>query len=89
MKSKSEKEMRATIMNMAKILGCVQEVKDIFTKYDNLLKTTTDPMERYQMGLAGVKELHVLMGMRGALIVNDQIIIPQDATFNPNKYSIT
>jgi len=87
-KVKTEKEMRKTVLHMAKLLGCVHEVQTIFSKYDNLLKTATDNNERYQIGLAGVKELHTLMGMRGALIVDGQIILPPEKTFDPNKYII-
>ena len=88
MKGKTESEMRKTVMHMAKLLGCVPEVQAIFSKYDVMLKQATDPMEKYQIGLSGVKELHTLMGMRGALIVNDQIIIPQDKMFDPTKYKV-
>ncbi len=89
MTGKSEKEMRKTVLHMAKLLGCVQEVQAIFNKYDVLLKQSVDPNERYQIGLSGVKELHTLMGMKGALIVNGQIILPPDKNFNPNKYIIS
>lgn len=85
----TEKEMRIRVLKMAKLLGCVPEVENIFKKYDSLLKNCVDPTERYQMGLAGVSELHTLMGMRGALIVNGQIIIPQTQNFDPNKYNIS
>ncbi len=85
----TEKEMRNRVIKMAKLLGCVPEVETIFNKYDNLLKGCTNPTERYQIGLAGVSELHTLMGMRGALIVNGQIIIPQAENFDPNKYKIS
>ena len=85
----SEKEMRNRVIKIAKFLGCDHEVESIFKKYDNLLKNCTDPTERYQIGLAGVSELHALMGMRGALIVNGQIIIPQAQNFDPNKYVIS
>lgn len=88
MKTKNEKEMRKTVLNMAKLLGCVPEVQAIFTKYDDLLSRAIDVNERYHIGLAGVKELHTLMGMRGALIVNGQIILPPDKNFNPNKYNV-
>lgn len=85
----TEKEMRSRVLKMAKLLGCVPEVETIFKKYDSLLKGCIDPNERYQIGLAGVSELHTLMGMRGALIVNGQIIIPQAENFDPNKYKIS
>lgn len=89
MNGKSEKEMRRTVLHMAQLLGCVHEVKVIFLKYDTLLKHCTDANERYQIGLAGVTELHTLMGMRGALIVDGNIIIPQDKSFDPKKYIIS
>jgi hypothetical protein len=85
----TEREMRTRVIKMAKLLGCVPEVETIFKKYDSLLKNCVDPTERYQMGLAGVSELHALMGMRGALIVNGQIIMPQAENFDPNKYLIS
>jgi hypothetical protein len=88
-KPAAEKEMRARVLKMANLLGCVPEVETIFKKYDSLLRNCVDPTERYQIGLAGVSELHTLMGMRGALIVNGQIIIPQDKNFDPNKYIIS
>jgi hypothetical protein len=84
-----EREMRTRVIKMAKLLGCVPEVETIFKKYDSLLRNCVDPTERYQIGLAGVSELHTLMGMRGALIVNGQIIIPQAENFDPAKYRIS
>jgi len=89
MKAKSEKEMRKTVLHMAKLLGCVPEVQAIFLKYDTLLRSCTDVNEKYQIGLAGVTELHTLMGMRGALIVDGNIVIPQHDTFDPKKYIIS
>jgi hypothetical protein len=84
-----EKEMRKRVRDLAKLLGCLPEVEQIFKKIDFQLKFVTDPTERYYIGLNGVKELHTLMGMRGALIVNGDIIIPQAENFDPNKYIIS
>lgn len=74
--AKPESEMRKNVLFIAKHLGCVPEVQEIFQKYDKLLAQTTDPLEKVQIGHAGVKELHLLLGCRGALIVNGQIMLP-------------
>ena len=76
---KSEQEMRKQILNFAKALKCVPEVMTIFNKYDVLLKKAADANEKYQIGIAGVTELHKLFSCKGALIVNNQIVLPSYA----------
>lgn len=80
-KLKTEAQMRKSILSIAKQLNCEGDVKKIFEKYDNYLKKTIDPQERYLIGLSGVKELHVFLECRGALIVNGEIILPPNKNF--------
>jgi hypothetical protein len=81
-KMKTEEEMRKSILSIAKQLNCEGDVKKIFEKYDNYLRTATDPQERYLIGLSGVKELHLFLECRGALIVNNEVILPPQKNFS-------
>lgn len=82
---KSEQEMRKQILNFAKALKCVPDVMAIFNKYDLLLKQATNVNEKYQIGVAGVTELHKLFSCKGALIVNNQIVLPSYAQPNTSE----
>jgi hypothetical protein len=62
----------------AKALKC-SNVMAIFNKYDLLLKQAANANEKYQIGIAGVTELHKLFSCKGALIVNNQIVLPSYA----------
>lgn len=71
-----EKKFRKHILIMAKNLGCYMEIKQIMEKYDNILKNCTNELERKQIGTMGIAEIHKYFFLRGALVVNGELIIP-------------
>jgi hypothetical protein len=78
MKIASEQEFRKKILQTAKRFGCDIEIKQIFARYDNLLKYSKNETERKQIALLGVTEIHKFLGCRGALVVNGELIIPAE-----------
>jgi hypothetical protein len=79
-KALSEDQSRDNLLATARKLGCEQEVKQIFNKYDALLKSCTNKSERDQMAILGIVELHKLLGCRAPLVVNEQEVLPGDPT---------
>jgi hypothetical protein len=80
-KFKTEAEMRKGLLAIGKALNCQQDVEQIFQKYDKMLKHCTNPDERYLIGLSGVKELHLFLQCKGALVVNGEVILPPEKNF--------
>ncbi len=79
---KTEQETRETIFRSAKRLGIPKEdVQKIFNKYDMALKNCTSELERQQISEMGAAEIHMLLGVRGALVVNNKEIIPKQEDF--------
>lgn len=83
----SEKQMRRAIILQAKAWGCEKEVRQIFDRYDRLLKNCSDPLERYQIGVMANAELHKFMSLSGPLVCNGQLIIPADQNWKPENSS--
>ena len=84
-KSKSETEMRRNILYHSKLLGCDGEAVKIFNRYDNLLKNCSNQKERMQIQIMGVAELHKLLQCKGALVINGELIIPQDPNYKKEE----
>lgn len=80
-KFKTEAEMRKALLSISKALNCQQDVEQIFQKYDKMLKNCTNKDERYLIGLSGVKELHLFLQCKGALVVNGEVILPPEKNF--------
>lgn len=74
----SEAEFRKAIILQAKRMGCEQEVKQLFNRYDSLLKHCTNQKERKSIAHMGIVELYKLMDCYGGLSVNGNEIIPAD-----------
>jgi len=74
----TENQTRDKIMAHAIRLGCEYEVRTLFKKYDDLLRTCKNESERKHISVLGVTEIYKLIGFRGGLMVNDQVIIPHD-----------
>ncbi|HLG26319.1 MAG TPA: hypothetical protein VI423_00875 [Paenisporosarcina sp.] len=72
----SEKETRLKLFALAKRLGCDIELRQIFTRYDNLLKTCTNLEERKQIAVLANVEVHKLFSFRNPLVVSGKEIIP-------------
>lgn len=84
-KPKTEQQMRRNMLYHAKLMGMESDAKKIFERYDNLLRGCIDPKQRYQIGIMGAAEMHKLLCCPGALIIDGQLIIPQDPNFTPPK----
>ena len=71
-----EDKMRAAVMRRAKLLGCEQEAKNIFIKYDDLLRRCSNPIERKHLSITAIAELHQLFDCRGELVINGVEVLP-------------
>jgi hypothetical protein len=72
----NEAVTRKQIMDVAKLQGSDGEAKKIFELYDRLLLNNTNPEERQQIAIMGAAEIHKLLNVQGALIVDGFEIIP-------------
>ena len=86
-KIRSEKDSRRRLLAMANGLGCKKDVEMIFNKYDSLLNKCGNENERKHISVMGLVELHNFFSCRGALVVNDQVIIPGEEGLEINKTS--
>lgn len=84
----SESGVRNNIMFIAKKQGCEIEAKQIFEKYDRILKNCKNELEYRQIATMGIAELHKLIGCRGELVVNGIEILPADPNFDPEESGI-
>lgn len=76
----SEKDTREKLFYLAKTLGCDNELKKIFNRYDNLLKHCSNLEERKQMVVMANVEVHKLFNFKNPLVVNGQEILPGEET---------
>lgn len=76
----SEYEMRKNMLAAAKELGCEGDLREIWAKYDRLLRNCKNEDERKLISIMGNQELHHLLSSEpGELIIGapgeHQIII--------------
>lgn len=57
----SEEKTRAVVMNIATQLGCQNELKEIFHKYDNLLRNCTNEVEANHIRMVALNEVNKLL----------------------------
>lgn len=79
----TEAETRVKFYSLARRMGCEMELRQIFDKYDRLLKNCTDANERKQMAVMANVEVHRLFSFRDALVVGGQEILPADPDYKP------
>jgi len=72
----NEKDTRSSILNLAKLQGCLPEAKQIFSYYDNLLSNCTNKVEQKHIALTGIAELHKLLNVQGELLVDGVEVLP-------------
>lgn len=70
----SEKDTRKNFLKHARIMGCEQEMLNLFVKYDNLLRNCTNEKERIDIGKLGALEVYKLLGGGGELYVNGELV---------------
>ena len=75
-KIQKEQHTRKYILELATLQGCYGEAVQIMDKYDRLLAGCTDVAERKHIAIMGITELHKLLNVQGALIVNGVEILP-------------
>ena len=56
-----------------------RQLQMMFNKYDNLLKNCTNELERQHIKQLGAAEVYQAMGYRGGLMVDHQLVIPDDS----------
>jgi hypothetical protein len=78
----SEAEFRRAIIQKAFYMGCDDQVKQLFNKYDNLLKGCTNNVERKQISYLGIVELYKLLDCYGGLTIGGVEILPPDPNAN-------
>ncbi len=69
---------RKKIIERATWMGCGQEVKSIFLKYDNLLKYCTNEVERKNIAYLGVCEISKYMDC-SSLTIDGQVVYDNEA----------
>lgn len=81
----NEKEFRQRLINMARRFNCEGDVRQIFEKYDRLLKNCTNEEERKHIAVTGIAELHNFFYCKGALVVNGEIVLPAQEEIELNS----
>lgn len=76
-----EDETRRRVLAMAKRFNCEIDVLQIMEKYDRLLKKCSNEMERKHIAHTGLIELHKFFYCKGALIVDDTVLLPAEPDF--------
>lgn len=89
-KRSTEDQTRRDILTTAIRMGVDREqVLQIFSKYDNLLKSAHSEQERQQISYMGAAELHRLLGVRGPLVMDGKEIIPAQVGFDESEVQQT
>lgn len=57
----TERETRKNVLELARFYRCEPEIRQLFFKYDTMLKNCTNPRERDAIALAANQELHFFM----------------------------
>ena len=64
------------VLELAKLQGSDGEARKIFDRYDRLLMNCSNQVERKHISVMGIAELHRLLNVQGALVVNGVEILP-------------
>ena len=73
-----EDETRRKLLNQARRLGCETEIRQIFTKIDNLMRNCTNQSEREDIGKMGALEIYQMLGLYGKMYVNNKLVIAKE-----------
>lgn len=95
LKVKTEQQTRKDMLWLAKHQGCETELRQIFERYDRLMRDNPDPVARKQIAVMGSVEVHRLLNVRGGLaimhtnaqgeIVGGDQIIPHDPALDQKE----
>lgn len=72
-----EDKFRSELLNLARAQGCENELKQMLDKYDSLIRGCTNPIEKKDIALNGIVEIHRLLNVSGALVVDGVEVLPQ------------
>jgi len=76
-----EAQSRASLLRVAKRMGCENELRQIMKKYDQKLSSCTNRWERKHIAVAGIMEVNKLLGCPGGVAVNGVTIVPAEPGF--------
>lgn len=77
----SEKETKASIIELARKNGCEDKVKKIIYNFEEAVKTAATEEEAKQLAVLGLVELHKTIGCVGALIIDGVEVLPANTTY--------
>jgi len=66
---KSEEQTKKDLLYLAKHQGCEMELRQVYERYERLLKNNPDSVSRKQIAVMGITEIHRLLNVRGGLAV--------------------
>lgn len=72
-----ENTTRKQFIKLAKELGCLPDLLNLFKKYDQYLKDAQTDKERLDIGKHGAKEVYFLLAGRaggGHLVINGELV---------------
>lgn len=69
-----ERTSRMRMYSDAVRMGCGEEMKALFKKYDGLLSRCTNDKERSDIAHLGIMEIYMLLGGGGELYVNNKLV---------------
>ena len=75
-----ERAYRKRLFALANDLGCTEELKRIFNKFDSLMQRCTNKEEAQAIAAMGVQEVSKLLdnmslGKGGVVTINDKVVI--------------
>lgn len=75
-----ERDYRRKLISVSRVLGCEQDLLQIFAKYDALLKNCKNQKEAQAIGAMGVMEVSRLIdngyvGLGGNITINGQVAL--------------
>lgn len=74
----TENETRKKYFDFARILGCDRDLIQIFNRYDQIIRSCGNQVERHQIAIMANVEIHKLFNFRNPLIVGGKEILPGD-----------
>lgn len=71
-----EQKQRMEILTLAKAQGCEPDLRNLFERYDKLLKNCNSDEERQVIAVMGIAELNKLLNVQAALVINGVEVMP-------------
>ena len=74
----TEQETKKKLYGIAKMRGVDIEFLHVWDKWDKLINNCTNESEAKHMGVMAMADIYKLVGFKGGLTVNGEVIIPDD-----------